>query len=411
MLQATAKVLLFKNRKLKNGGFPVVLQLVHQEKPKRITLGKHLWCFEQDWDVATSRFKRAVEQYREKNAYLDHVRARTNEIFFELEREGLPFSFEEFEKRFVGEEPLEAMPIGKLVTQLVEEMKQKGRLGNARVYRDFGVALNNFKKVSKTKFTDVTYSFLKNFEQHLYQRGCTGGGIHNYMRTLRAIYNEAIKRELVSRDAYPFKSQLNPSGYSLANLKSVAVPRALNLDDIEKIKAFDVEKHPSLNLPWKIFMFTYYAYGINFADLILLKTSNIRNGRIMYRRAKTGKEYAVAISAPMQAILDEFKRPESEYLFPILTEGQHQTLQQIQNRKHKVLSQINNGLKEIAGILGIDASLTTYVARHTFATTLKDKGVNIALISESLGHSDLSTTKAYLRQFEQGKFDALGELL
>ena len=82
MLHATAKVLLFKNRKLKNGGFPVVLQIIHQEKPKRITLGKHLWCFEKDWDAASSRFKKSVEQYREKNAYLDHVRARTSEIFF-----------------------------------------------------------------------------------------------------------------------------------------------------------------------------------------------------------------------------------------------------------------------------------------------------------------------------------------
>lgn len=411
MLHATAKVLLFKNRKLKNGGFPVVLQLIHQEKPKRITLGKHLWCFEKDWDAATSRFKKSVEQYREKNAYLDHVRARSSEIFFELEREGIVFSFEEFEKRFAGEDATETIPLGKLITQLVDEMKSKDRLGNARVYKDFGVALNNYKKVSKIKLTDISYSFLKGFEQFLYQRGCTGGGIHIYMRTLRAIYNEAIKRGYVSRNEYPFKSQLNPSGYSLSNLKSVAVPRALTLEDIEKMKAFDVKHHPKLNLPWKVFMFTYYAYGINFADLILLKTSNIRNGRIIYKRAKTGKEYAVAISAPMQAILDEFKRPESEYLFPILTEDQHQTLQQIQNRKHKVLSQINNGLKEIAGILGIDASLTTYVARHTFATTLKDKGVNIALISESLGHTDLSTTKAYLKQFEQGRFDELGELL
>ena len=168
--------------------------------------------------------------------------------------------------------------------------------------------------------------FLKGFEQHFYQRGCTGGGVHNYMRTLRAIYNEVIKRGYVSRDVYPFKSQLNTSGYSLANLKSVAVPRALSLEDIEKIKAFDLKYHPKLNLPWKIFMFTYYAYGINFADLILLKSTHIRNGRIVYTRAKTGKEYAVAISPPMQAILDEFKRSESEYLFPVLTETQHQNL-------------------------------------------------------------------------------------
>lgn len=130
-------------------------------------------------------------------------------------------------------------------------MKSKDRLGNALVYKNFGVALNNYKKVSKIKFTDINYSFLKGFEQFLYQRGCTGGGIHIYMRTLRAIYNEGIKRGYVSRNEYPFKSQLNPSGYSLSNLKSVAVPRALTLKDIEKMKAFDVKITPNSTCPGK----------------------------------------------------------------------------------------------------------------------------------------------------------------
>ncbi|MCB0519538.1 MAG: phage integrase SAM-like domain-containing protein [Lewinellaceae bacterium] len=118
------------------------------------------------------------------------------------------------------------------IAVLVEEMMVQTKLGNAKIYKDFGVALNNYRPTTKLVFSDINYNFLKGFETHLYKRGCTGGGIHHYMWTLRAIYNEAIRRDLVSKDLYPFKSQLNPNGYSLMNLKSEASPRALSLEEI-----------------------------------------------------------------------------------------------------------------------------------------------------------------------------------
>ncbi len=412
MLQTTYKIMLFKNRKLKNGAFPVVLQMMFLRKPKRFSLGKNLWCYEADWNEAAGTFKKSTENYREKNAILDKVKHRVNEILFEFERDKQPFSFESFEDKLTGNEKKQVYSsFDKFLAALVDEMRAQSKLGNAKIYNDFGVALNNYRSTSKIVLSDINYNFLKGFETHLYKRGCTGGGIHHYMRTLRAIFNEAIRRGLVSKDFYPFKSQLNPNGYSLMNLKSEAAPRAVSLEDIERIKRIDVASHPNLNLPWKVFLFSYYAFGLNFADLVVLKRANIQNGRIVYRRAKTGKEYSVAITEPMQAILSEFARKVSVFLFPFLTESIHLTPMQIMNRKHKVLKQINDGLKVISGLLDLPASLTTYVARHTFATTLKDKGVNVAIISECLGHADLSTTQAYLKKFEQSKLDEVASLL
>jgi integrase/recombinase XerD len=412
MLQTTYKIMLFKNRKLKNGAYPVVLQVMFLRKPKRFTLGKNLWCFEGDWNEAGAVFKKSAANYREKNTILDKVKHRVNEILFEFERDKQPFSFEAFEDKLTGNEKKQVYSsYEKFLAALVDEMQAQSKLGNAKIYHDFGVALNNYRSISKLVLSDINYNFLKGFETHLYKRGCTGGGIHLYMRTLRATFNEAIRRGLVSKDLYPFKSQLNPNGYSLMKLKSTATPRAVSLKDIEKIKQFDVASHPALNLPWKVFMFSYYAFGLNFADLVVLNRANIQNGRIVYRRAKTGKEYSINISEPMQAILDEFAREDSAYLFPFLTESIHHTPMQKMNRKHKVLKQINDGLKVIAALLELPSTLTTYVARHTFATTLKDRGVNVAIISECLGHADLSTTQAYLKKFEQSKLDEVASLL
>jgi site-specific recombinase XerD len=103
---------------------------------------------------------------------------------------------------------------------------------------------------------------------------------------------------------------------------------------------------------------------------------------------------------------------DSGYIFPILHQNIHRSEAQKYNRKKKVLLKINKALKEIAKIIGIKANLTTYVSRHSYATVLKNSGVNIALISETLGHSDLKTTQIYLDSFENSQIDeALGNLL
>lgn len=109
-----------------------------------------------------------------------------------------------------------------------------------------------------------------------------------------------------------------------------------------------------------------------------------------------------------QAIIDKYAQPDrtnDDYIFPILDCHMHKTPQQIGNRLHKVLAHINRELKQWGIRLGLDIKLTTYVARHTYATVLKRSGVNIAIISESLGHSELSTTQIYLDSFENTQID------
>jgi len=109
-----------------------------------------------------------------------------------------------------------------------------------------------------------------------------------------------------------------------------------------------------------------------------------------------------------QQIIEKYgKQPcnGEDYIFPILNRQIHQTEQQIFNRLHKVMAKVNDNLEQLSKKIGLKNPLTTYVARHTFATVLKRSGVNIAIISESLGHSDLSTTQIYLDSFENSQID------
>lgn len=104
----------------------------------------------------------------------------------------------------------------------------------------------------------------------------------------------------------------------------------------------------------------------------------------------------------MKQITDKWgntDKSSNNYIFPFLT-GEETSLQQkwtIQDMTHR----INKRLKKIGEAIGI-SGLSTYVARHSFASVLKRSGVNIAYISDSLGHSDLKTTENYLASFEKG---------
>lgn len=153
-------------------------------------------------------------------------------------------------------------------------------------------------------------------------------------------------------------------------------------------------------------MFSVYARGMSFKDMMHLKWSDIQNGRIFYVRSKTKEKINLEIISPLQDILDYYKeqnRPTS-YVLPILLK-EDLTPTQIFNRRHKVISRYNKRLQEIAELVKLNKKPTSYVARHSFATILKMTGTPIEKISEMMGHGDVSVTIAYLKEFSNEDLD------
>ena len=250
---------------------------------------------------------------------------------------------------------------------------------------------------------------LEGLEQYLKGVGCTNGGIATYMRVLRVAVNMAIKEGLLHRDQYPFETARS-RGYSMKRLKSKSNPRSLTELDMDKLKCFPFGDHPHLGESVRLFLFSYYARGMNFADIAQLKRADVYDGRIFYRRRKTNDAFSIPVSDALAELLAAFDGHESPYLFPILSE-EHGTERQQWDRIQKCLKRFNLELKEAAEVVGITVPLTSYVARHTFATTLKRKGVDVAVISESMGHESVNTTRAYLKRFGSEVLDAADQLL
>lgn len=168
-----------------------------------------------------------------------------------------------------------------------------------------------------------------------------------------------------------------------------------------------IGKQQYVQLSKDIFIFSYLCGGINFTDIANLTKDNIIEGkRLHYIRQKTGKLIKLGLSEEALQIIRRYAVESKGYLFPILNAQLHKTPLQKQNRIHKMLGKVNKNLKLLAAQFGVEANLTTYVARHSFASVLKKSGVNIALISEALGHSDLTTTQIYLDSFDNEQIDA-----
>lgn len=296
-------------------------------------------------------------------------------------------------------------------TDIIERLVSSKQAGNAKVYTDAKNALEDFTHQKDVSFSAIDIQFLNKFEAHLRKRGCADNGISVRFRTLRALFNKAIEEGIVKASWYPFDKYKISKRFNTATQR-----RAITKEEVKKIEALVVDKASTLFEARQYFIFSYYGAGINFRDIAYLKWSNINNDRVVYTRSKTGKVLNFKLSAPALKIIKHWNaisggHPDN-YVFPIFDKEKHITDMQKHNRANKVLGIVNSDLKELGGLAKIKTPLTTYVARHSFATVLKKSGTGTAIISEAMGHKTEAITQIYLKNFENEMVDnAMKDLL
>lgn len=405
----STKILLYKHKTLSNGKHPITMQVLLNRKRKNITLG--YYSTEKEWNPEKARFRRTVDNYDKKNMALRRYELMAQKIIDDAIISGKPVSLTEFKRKLLGKQTTTTNFID-FFDELIADFMTVGKIGNRDVYRNVRNSVQKFSG-GKLNFEDINVTFLNKFEVWLAsdksdRKGCAASTMNIYMRTICAVFNKAISRDLIAHELYPFRNQFNPKGYSYAHLKSEPHHRALSSDELEKFKNFDVKKYPKLANAYYYFMFMYYCRGINWTDFCSLKHTDIRNGRIQYKRKKTGKLFSIKVSEPLHEIMDKFDH--SPYIFPILSNF-HKTPTQKANRIRKCIRQTNRDLKEIALRLDMIPDISTYTARHTYAMSLKRGGVRLSLISDAMGHADSKVTRHYLSRFEDDLIDETDEVL
>lgn len=396
--QATIKVVM-GSKPLSDGNYLVYIRITKSRKKKEISLSLK----GSKENFINEQFTKPHPNLKIENELILKLKQKALAIVRNFQLDEEDFTLDDFERKFRGI-PESNENFFDFINEIIIELEQSNRLGNARAYRE---AKDSFEKFVKSifryqifKFKDLTPELLEKYEVYLRSKGNAAGGIAFKMREIRAVFNKAIDRKIVSQDIYPFKY------YKISKLKASPNKRALTIGDFKKMKAVDLSTNPTLLEAYNYFMFSFYTRGMNFVDMMLLKKSDIINGRIVYTRAKTKGRFNIEIVEVAQEIIDYYKDKtlNSSYVFPILL-SDNLTPQQIEHRKHKVLSRVNKKLGDIAKLAGVDVHITSYVARHSFATILKKTGTSTDIISELMGHSNVQITMTYLKEFENEELD------
>ena len=396
-MDTSIKISLDKRRQKKDGSYPIILRLSHFRKTTSINLG--LSISEEFWDDKNERIKKSYKgtsSVSKLNNRLLKEKIRAVDIFNDLyEKDKLNFlSVLQLKSRIVktvANDSFYEFSLG-----LVKELNATERFGNANIYYSITKVLKKFHDGKDLKFAEINYDFLKRFEIWHFSRGNSVNGLSAYMRTIRAIFNRAIKSGVISKDAYPF------SNYKIKTTPTEK--RAIDVNSIKSIMQLKLDEKDSLFHYRNYFLISYMLYGISFIDMAFLKLENIIDNRIKFQRRKTSKPYDIKVTPQLEELLSFYikGKVKSDFIFPVITRDTFdlQYKDVLWARKR-----YNKGLKEIAQLCNIDERLTSYVSRHSFATQAMLQDVPLQAISAMLGHNRLTTTQIYLKSLPSQVLD------
>lgn len=381
-------------RAKKDGTYPLVFKLtVRREKsniPTGISVLPHTFDAESNLILGNAKANELLMR-------LD-MQYRTRFYQYIISNQGSE-SIKAAKDYILNKQPVE-FTVAEYWCSIIKTMKEMGRDGGVKVYEQSLSTISQELNLN-VPFSKITYNDIINLEVKLYKRGMSVNGSSVYLRTFRAVCNRAISQDLVSMDWYPFRK------HRMKKVKTV--PRVISIEELKSYFSLELPvEHPSFyyyNIGKLIFMLR----GINLRDLLLLKPENIKHGRLIYRRAKTGKLYSIKVTDEIRDILLKFT-PNDTVL------GLLKTYQLVSEKKINYFQQrvkvINKHLRKIGNMLELNEPLTSYVFRYTYANVAKQLGYSKDMIAEALGHEyGNNITGIYLEEYDSKVLDGMNETI
>ena len=377
----------------------IYYQIIHERKVRQ--LPTEYKVFPGEWDESRSMV--TTTQKSERESLILSIRERIRwdverltKIDRKLNIEGLGYTAEdvmdEF-NRYAAEYSLFSY-----MESIIARLRQNGNIRTSETYKS---ALNSFRKFRDGKdimLDSITSEIMESYEAWHKRRGITPNTISFYTRILRAVYHRAVENEIIDNR--------NPFRHVYTGIEKT-VKRALPLAVIKKIKTLDLSPAPTLDYARDMFLMSFYLRGMSFIDMAFLKKSDPKNSYVTYRRRKTGQQLIIEWTKEMQIILDKYPENKSDYLLPVIRNPGTNERCTYRNTGYN----INHSLKRIAGMVGVTIPLTLYVARHSWASAAKAKGIPLSVISEGMGHDSEATTQIYLASLDTSVVDKANSLI
>ena len=290
--------------------------------------------------------------------------------------------------------------------EVTDGLQMGGNFGTAHVYRSSLNAIITYCGGEDFTFNEITPEWLKGFEIHLRKRKCSWNTVSTYMRILRAVYNRAVDNNEAKYIPRLFR-------YVYTGTRAEH-QRALETGNVEKIFAGLIllsGVNPAMQRARHFFILMFLMRGMPFVDLAYLRKSDLHGNVITYRRRKTGRPLSVTLTNEAMRIVRMYMNQDvhSPYLFSFLRspEGTMEAYREYQ----LALRSFNRQLLILGELLGIPDRLSSYTARHTWATTAYYCEVHPGIISQAMGHSSITVTETYLKPFQNKKIDEANKLI
>ncbi len=377
----------------------IYYQIIHERKVRQLLSDYKV--FPHEWDESRSMV--TTNQKSERKAFILSVRERIrwdverlNKIDKKFDANGLIYTaddvIDEF-NRYANEYSL-----FNFMESIIVKLKQNGKVRTSETYKS---ALSSFKKFRQDEdimLDCITSEIMEAYEAWHKGRGVAPNTISFYTRILRAVYNRAVEDDIIENR--------NPFKHVYTGVDKT-VKRALPLPVIKKIKALDLSLSVSLDYARDMFLMSFYLRGMSFIDMAFLKKNDLKNGYVTYRRCKTGQQLIIEWTKEMQMILDKYPENATDYILPIIKNPGTNERCTYRNMGYN----INHNLKKIAKMVNVQIPLTLYVARHSWASAAKAKGIPLSVISEGMGHDSEATTQIYLASLDTSVVDRANSLI
>jgi len=396
---ATVKVK-FRQLSVNDKEGTIYYQVIHNRVARQVTTGYKVYVWE--WD---EKYRNIIMQHdTERTNMLMSIRDkmrwdmnRFNRIIMDFMQNGISYSADDIVKEFLS--LTSHLSLFNFMESIIARLKHDGKIRTSETYRSALNSFTRFRDEEDVMLDALNQDLIESYEAYLQAKGLVPNSISFHLRILRAVYNRACDQGLITATANPFT-------HVYTGVEKTA-KRAVDIKTIRRIKNLDFSMDKSLDYARDIFMLSFYMRGISFIDLAYLEKSDLANGIATYRRRKTGQKLFIRWTKEMQAILDKYPENETKYLFPVITSRTANPRYQYRNR-HYV---INRNLKIVAQKIGMQMPLTTYVARHSWASIAKSKGIALSVISEGLGHDSEQTTQIYLASLDTSAVDRANDII
>lgn len=413
---AKFKIMLYKSNQKKDGSYPICLRIAKQNKVKYISLG--MFANLNQWNEDGQRFKkdkRINPQHEKHNALLNIYEERIDEVLRNFAECRINWTLNQFEEKFVG-----LARHGKVcdyIRKQLDILKSTGHFGSLKIFSTLLNALYRYdSRIENRVFAEIDYTYVCRLNAAMERDRLAGNTRLSYIRALRTVINKAIRDKEAPQDTYPFGN----GGFSVTSLAETTSKRYLLKDDMDKIKGMTMNKR-ALEEARRLFLFSYYCFGMSFVDMANLTTGNMATlsdgNYIIYKRQKTkthkaAREIKIHITPNIQGLLDWFRTNTTligNHLLPIVNKDLHgYDLHQHILRRYGTY---RLRYAVLGDKLGLKRHLTTYVSRHTMAMTLQSNLVPREIISQAMGHKNLATTNIYLDSFNTSAINSAGNLL